>query len=120
MLQVELHPFLPQEELHKLASDNGIVVTAYSPLGAGHGKWERAEEAKDLLKDKKLEGIGEKYGKTPSQVILRWIVSFKFSSIITLPQKWKLFIYSDPEGNRGGAQVLQPRSDSGQPGRVRL
>jgi glycerol 2-dehydrogenase (NADP+) len=32
--QVELHPCLPLASLRAYAKENGIVITAYSPLGA--------------------------------------------------------------------------------------
>lgn len=33
-LQVEIHVYLPQNDLVKFAQENGIVVVAYSPLGS--------------------------------------------------------------------------------------
>jgi len=59
--QIELHVFLQQPELVKYCQDNGIVVEAYSPLAHGQG-----------LDDPVLAEIGEKHGKTSTQVMLRW------------------------------------------------
>ena len=70
--QVELHPTFGQFELQKFAQENGILLTAYSPLGRG------AE-----LSILELEEIAEKYGKTVSQVILNWIVA---RGIIAIPK----------------------------------
>ena len=59
--QVESHPWLPQHELRAFHERHGIVTQAWSPLGRGR-----------LLGDPVLGAIGERYGVTAAQVILRW------------------------------------------------
>jgi 2,5-diketo-D-gluconate reductase A len=59
--QVEWSPFGHSVELLEHARRNGIVIQAYSPLT-------RAER----LGDERLSEIGERHGKTPAQVLLRW------------------------------------------------
>lgn len=70
--QVELHPQLSQQELRQYCGSKGIQVEAWSPLG--HGK---------LLENDALRAIGEKYGKTVAQVILRWDLQV---GVITIPK----------------------------------
>jgi 2,5-diketo-D-gluconate reductase A len=60
--QIELHPLLVQRELRTYDSDHGIATEAWSPLAKGG----------DLLRNERLVGLGEKYGKTPAQIVLRW------------------------------------------------
>ena len=60
--QIELHPLLVQRELRTYDSDHGIATEAWSPLAKGG----------DLLRNERLLGLGEKYGKTPAQIVLRW------------------------------------------------
>lgn len=60
--QVELHPFNAQTELRRYAKEKGIIVTAWGPLF--HGHFHEAPES--------LAAIGEKYGKTAAQAVLRW------------------------------------------------
>ncbi|SCW02294.1 LAFE_0F03268g1_1 [Lachancea fermentati] len=61
--QVELHPYLPQEELVKFCEGKGIVIEAYSPLGSN---------GSPLLKDPVVIKIAEKYGVEPAQVLINW------------------------------------------------
>ena len=63
VLQTELHPYNQEPELKKFLSDNGIVPQAWYPLG--HGDTALREEP--LFAE-----LGKKYGKTPTQIILRW------------------------------------------------
>lgn len=60
--QVELHPFLPQDELRALHAEHGIATEAWSPLGQGG----------ELLRHPVLTGLAERHAVTPAQVVLRW------------------------------------------------
>ncbi len=59
--QIELHPWLPQREVRAIDADLGIVTEAWSPLASG-----------GLVDDAELATIGDKYGKTAAQVMIRW------------------------------------------------
>ncbi|MFT4164129.1 MAG: aldo/keto reductase [Microlunatus sp.] len=60
--QIELHPFFPQAEQRGYNADRGIVTQAWCPIG----------RAGNLLSDPLLGAIGERYGVSHAQVILRW------------------------------------------------
>ncbi|KAJ1935964.1 hypothetical protein FBU59_005214, partial [Linderina macrospora] len=62
--QVELHPYLPQDELVEFCKSKGIIVTAYSPLGS------TAEF--NLRDDVVINEIAKAHGATPAQVLLAW------------------------------------------------
>ena len=59
--QIELHPWLQQEELRSLHRRLGIQTVAWSPLGRGA-----------VLEDPVVLRIAAELGRTPAQVILRW------------------------------------------------
>ncbi|WP_442942873.1 aldo/keto reductase [Nocardia sp. NBC_01503] len=59
--QIELHPYLTQNELRAFHAEHGIITEAWSPLGRG------AE-----LEDSTIVAIAEETSRTPAQVILRW------------------------------------------------
>jgi len=61
--QVEFHPFLYQKHLLDFCRKNGTQLVSYRPLGKGQ-----------LVKEFVFAEIGDKYGKTPAQVILRWVI----------------------------------------------
>ncbi|KAI8092900.1 NADP-dependent oxidoreductase domain-containing protein [Halteromyces radiatus] len=61
--QVELHPYLPQEDLVQFCRKHNIHVTAYSPLGSTDSP---------LLKDEKVLAIAQKYNKSAAQILLSW------------------------------------------------
>lgn len=63
VLQTELHPYHQEPELKAFLKENGIVPQAWYPLGHGD---------KALLQEPLLAQLGEKYGKSAPQVILRW------------------------------------------------
>jgi 2,5-diketo-D-gluconate reductase A len=60
--QIELHPWLPQDELRAFGIVNGIVTQAWSPLARGG----------DLLRNTTLRGLADKHGRSVAQIVLRW------------------------------------------------
>lgn len=62
--QVEYHPYLSQAPLLSIARDQGLVLTAYCPLGRGG----------DLLRDPVLERLAADRGRTVAQIVLRWLL----------------------------------------------
>lgn len=63
--QVELHPFFTQEAALENMKELGVIPQAWAPLAEGkHG----------IFTDPELTKIGEKYGKSAAQVVLRWNV----------------------------------------------
>ncbi|CAG8022207.1 unnamed protein product [Penicillium nalgiovense] len=70
--QMELHPWLQQEEFHKFHQAQGIHVTQYSPFGNQNEIYGSREKHGQLVNDKTLVEIGKKYGKTSNQVALAW------------------------------------------------
>ncbi|WP_046226329.1 aldo/keto reductase [Paenibacillus dauci] len=73
--QVELHPLLSQVELRNYCKEQGIQIEAWAPLAQGR-----------LLDNPVLQEIGEKYGKSIAQVLLRWDLQ---SGIVTIPKSIK-------------------------------
>ena len=59
--QWEVHPWLPRNDIVGWCGKHNVVVEAYCPIVRG----QRAEEPV-------LKKLGEKHGKTWSQVLLRW------------------------------------------------
>jgi len=80
--QVECHPYFNQKKLQEFCKSKDIVITGYSPLGSPDRPWATADDEK-LLDNPKLIELGKKYGKSPAQVVLRWLVQ---RGIITIPK----------------------------------
>ena len=72
--QVEYHPLCQNSALLQYCADHQIIVEGYSPFGAGHS---------GVLQNHTLQAIGQKYGKTSPQVILRWMYQL---SVVPLPR----------------------------------
>src|SRR5690606_25857314 len=70
--QVEFHPRLQQQSLRAFCKEHNIQLEAWAPLMQG-----------GLLEDPTIAKIAEKYGKSNSQVILRWDIQ---NGIITIPK----------------------------------
>ena len=72
--QVELHPFFQQEDALALMKEYGVQPEAWGPFAEGnHG----------IFTHPVLTEIGEKYGKSPAQVVLRWNVQ---RGVVVIPK----------------------------------
>lgn len=69
--QVELHPYLTQKKLSAFCDSKGIAVTAYSPLGMNEAPKSSGNLPK-LTENLRILDLATKYGKTASQILVRW------------------------------------------------
>ena len=61
--QIEVHPYLTNEEVRALDAELGIATEAWSPIAQGL-----------VLDDPVITGIAKAHDRTPAQVVLRWHV----------------------------------------------
>ena len=59
--QIEVHPYLVNDEVRAYGREHGIETEAWSPIAQGR-----------VLDDAVVTRIAEAVGKTPAQVVLRW------------------------------------------------
>jgi 2,5-diketo-D-gluconate reductase A len=59
--QVEVHPYLVQDEVRRANAEMGIATEAWSPIARGR-----------VLDDPTIVEIGQRLGRTPAQITLRW------------------------------------------------
>ena len=71
--QVEYHPFLTQKEVLGYLRDQGMFLTAYSPLARG-----------EVLENKTLQEIGAKYGLNAAQTAILW--EYQQKDVVSIPK----------------------------------
>lgn len=81
--QVECSATLNQKKLTAFCKERDITLTAYSPLTRPHSYAADPNLPKPPLLDERVKKIGEKYGKTPAQVVLRYLVQL---GVIPIPK----------------------------------
>ena len=59
--QIEVHPFLTQDDVRAFNAEHGIVTEAWSPIAQGK-----------VLSDPRIIAIADRIGKSVAQVTLRW------------------------------------------------
>src|SRR3954469_19331690 len=72
--QIETHPFHQQVETQKFLQENNVQIESWGPF---------AEGKNDIFHNDVLRSIGEKYGKSVAQVILRWLTQ---RGVVAIPK----------------------------------
>lgn len=76
--QIEIHPYHQQVFLKEWHDKYGVQLEAWAPFGEGR---------KNMFELSELKEIGDKYGKTVAQVILRWHLQ---RGIVVIPKSTHL------------------------------
>lgn len=109
VLQVEAHPFFPNNEVRDFARAHGMSTQAWSPLARGRA-----------AKDPALAGIAASIGRTGPQVALRWALDrgdIVFPKSVTLTRQAEnldVFSFTLPGSLRARIDAL----DEGEAGRT--
>lgn len=72
--QIEVSPWYQEKDEVRFAQEQGVQVEAWAPF---------AEGKHHIFTDPTIAAIGEKYGKTNGQVILRWLLQ---RGIVAIPK----------------------------------
>ena len=70
--QIELHPFLQKQDIQAINEALGVKVASWASFAEGQN---------GIFDNEILKSIGAKYGKSPAQVILRWLIERKIPTI---------------------------------------
>ena len=106
--QIELHPYLLNEEVRAYGEAHGIATEGWSPIAQGA-----------VLDDPALTAIAERLGRTPAQVVLRWhlqrrsIVFPKSTTPSRIEENFALFDFELEPGDVAAIEAL----DRGEEGR---
>lgn len=72
--QIETHPFLQQTDTQQFLQENNVQIQSWGPF---------AEGKNDLFTNELLLSIGQRYGKTVAQVVLRWLTQ---RGVVAIPK----------------------------------
>ena len=79
--QVELHPYFTEQRLRETHERLGIATQSWSPLGGVYDRNQSTGISTKLLENPLILELGDKRGKTPAQIIIRWHLDHDFSAI---------------------------------------
>ncbi|GGY41782.1 aldo/keto reductase [Streptomyces xanthochromogenes] len=99
--QIEVHPYLTQDDVRAFGAEHGIATEAWSPIAQGK-----------VLDDPAIKRIAERVGKSPAQVTLRWHIQrgdIVFPKSVTqkrIEENFDLFGFELTEGDLGEISAL--------------
>jgi alcohol dehydrogenase (NADP+) len=80
--QLELHPYLQQDEMLSYCKVNNINLTAYSPLGSpDRPETMKGPDEPSLIENPVVAKIAQAHGCSAAQVLLRWAIERGTSAI---------------------------------------
>ena len=106
--QIEVHPYLTQDEVRGFCAEHGIAIEAWSPIGQGI-----------VLDDPVIGSIAKRVGKTPAQVVLRWhiergdIVFPKSVTPARIEENFDIFDFELPGGDVAEISALNKNQRTG-------
>lgn len=107
--QIEIHPHNQQMEAMKWHGKYGVQLEAWAPFGEGRG---------GMFELPELKAIGEKYGKTAAQVILRWhlqrgiAVIPKSTHLERMEENFKVFDFELSDSDMAAVSALDKKQSS--------
>lgn len=73
MNQIELHPYLQQTQMLEFAQQQGVHLTAYSPLGSpDRPEGMKVADEPVLMENPKIKEIAQHHQVSPAQVLIAW------------------------------------------------
>src|SRR3954470_20980763 len=105
--QIELHPYLLNDRVDRYGREQGIATQAWSPIAQGA-----------VLDDPAITAIGDKLGRSPAQVVLRWhiergtIVFPKSATPARIQENFELFDFKLQPGDAKRIEALD-RGEAG-------
>ena len=106
--QIEVHPFLTQDDVRAFCAEHQIAVEGWSPIGQGA-----------VLDDPAIGSIAERVGKTPAQVVLRWHIQrgdIIFPKSVTPPriqENFEIFDFELSDGDVAEISALNKNQRTG-------
>ena len=107
--QIEMHPHHQQNEALEWHNKYGIQLEGWAPFGEGRG---------GMFELPELKAIGDKYGKTPAQVMLRWhiqrgiVVIPKSTHIERIEENFNIFDFELTEEDMNAIATLDKKQSS--------
>lgn len=107
--QIEIHPHHQQVESKTWHDKYGVQLEAWAPFGEGRGGMFELQE---------IKAIGEKYGKTVAQVILRWhiqrgiVVILKSTHIERMEENFNVFDFELTDEDMNAISALDKKQSS--------
>jgi alcohol dehydrogenase (NADP+) len=84
MNQIELHPYLHQDDLVDFCHKQGINVTAFSPLGSQDRiEAMKADNEPSLLENEVVTAIAKKHDASPAQILIKFHLE---RNVATIPK----------------------------------